>query len=127
MSKLNQAYERAREAVTLLYHERATIYANQNEGPVRGFSDGKKDRQAIAEDVPVKVSKRQLDPIDGVSYSTGQYAAIILMDNSIKVPAGAIFEVTDMHGVKRVYRQASEGYTAYPTHQEVAVEYSQQV
>lgn len=127
MSNLDKAYQQASKAAKRLYHDRATIYVNQNVNPVKGFSDGNKGKKVIAENVPVKVSKKQLSPINGTSYSIDTQSAVILMDNSIQVPAGAIFEVTDMHGIKRVYRQSSEGYTAYPTHQEVAVEYSKQV
>lgn len=127
MSRLDKAYEQAKKSVGLLYHDRATICVNRDDGPVKGFSDGKKGKTIIAENVPVKVSKKQLTPINGISYSTDSQSAVILMDNSIKIPAGATFEVTDLHGDKRVYRQASEGYTAYHTHQEIAVEYSKQV
>lgn len=127
MSRLEKAFERAKKA-TMLYRDRATISKPDNVGPVKGFADGNKGRTVIADNVPVTVSmsRNLMGPIKGDSYSVDQFSAVIMLENDIAVPAGAIFEVTDVNGSKRTYRSASKGYTAYQTHQEVAVEYVQQ-
>ncbi|MDF7636930.1 hypothetical protein PT274_01450 [Leuconostocaceae bacterium ESL0958] len=120
------AMRRAKSAAAMLYRDTATIYSLQNDGPSQGFSDSSKGMKIIAENVPVKVNKKQLSSLTGNGYAVDQYDAVILMDNSVKVPAGALFEVTDINGVKKTYRQSSQGYSSYATHQEIAVKYGEQ-
>lgn len=126
LSKLDRAYVRAKKSAESLYRDTATIYLHGNgDDSSSAFSDASKQMQVIAENVSVKVVKSNLKTLSGNQASVDSLDAKILMSNDIEVPAGAIFEVVDVNGRKKTYREASSGYTAYRTHQEVAVKFEE--
>lgn len=75
----------------------------------------------IVKDEPCKVVKKTLNGGNQSFFDEVKYNSLLLISNSIKIPAGADINITDINGNVTNYRLASGGYAHYTTHQEVAM------
>ncbi|WP_413627690.1 hypothetical protein R4B61_00365 [Fructilactobacillus vespulae] len=123
VSNYDNAFNNTKKVLRTLYRDKATIYVIENKSSDSPFSDDENTPVPLLSDINVKVSKRQLSPLKGNMYGSDNYDATIFLDNDVKLPAGSIFEVTDVNGNVTTYKDASSGYTSYKTHQEIAVNY----
>jgi hypothetical protein len=116
---MNNAYKRLRDALALMYRDRATIYINKTEVTPRGTIPS---LDKIHDNIPCKLSTGGINAGDkNGQYGTDNYDAMIYIGVDIDVPAGATIDVLDANGYTTRYKRASKGYTAYLSHREVAV------
>ncbi|MHD0291344.1 hypothetical protein [Weissella tructae] len=123
MTRLDVAFKRAKD-IESLYRDTATVYTYSNTKST-GFDDDKKQMEMVVENVPAKLSKSGLKSASKETFAGVAYDAMLYLDTSVKIPAGAIIEVTNVNGLTTTYRRASGGYMGYATHQEVAVVYEE--
>lgn len=122
--KLDAALKRAKKDIESLYRDTATIYTYSNTKST-GFDDDEKQMNVIVDKVPAKLSKSGLKPASKETFAGVAYDAMLYLDTSVEIPAGAIIDVTNVNGPTTRYRRASGGYMGYATHQEVAVVYEE--
>jgi len=120
--KLDVAFKRAKKDIESLYRDTATVYTYSNVSST-GFDDDEKQLNMIVKNVPAKLSKSGLKSASKETFAGVDYDAMLYLDVSVEVPAGAIIDVTNVNGLTTRYRRASGGYMGYATHQEVAVVY----
>jgi predicted secreted protein len=113
-----QAFAKMGTVLKTLYRDRVTIYGGK--AVVR---NGATEVQpvVIASNYPAKLSLKALQAsVDG-NYGTDAYDAKLILDNGVSVPAGAVIDVLDVNGRTTRYKRSSAGYTAYASHQEMAM------
>ncbi|MCL0330608.1 hypothetical protein [Apilactobacillus xinyiensis] len=110
------------KATKRLWRSKATIYGKT--AAKDDLFDDVSDKLIVA-DEPCKVILKGLNA-DTMNMVNNQiYNAKLLIRNGIDIPSGAKITITDVNGHTTKYKQASSGYTAYPSHQEVAMIYSE--
>lgn len=113
-----QAFANMGTVLKTLYRDRATIYGGK--AVVRNGAT-EVQQVVIASNYPAKLSlKAQQASVDG-NYGTDAYDAKLILDNGVSVPAGAVIDVVDVNGHTTRYQRSSAGYTAYASHQEIAM------
>jgi len=115
---LNEAYIKMGAALATLWRDKATIYGVQPTQTERGMIN---QQVTLATNVPCKLSLGGLKSSEAGFYGTDSYDAKIYLATGVHIPAAAIIEVLDANGHTTRYKRASAGYTAYLSHQEIAV------
>lgn len=118
----DNVYQSMNGALKTLWRDKATITAKElKKAKAIGSDSPEKEPKTIATDVPCKISREGYTaPADG-EYLAKEYDALVFMDNSVIVPPGAYFDITDVNGVVTRYKRASGTYPSYQSHQEIAV------
>lgn len=119
MGYLDDMFNQMSEEIEILYRDKVTIYAAESKKTDRGMISVSK---IIAEEYPCKLSisgPKASEP-NGI-YGTDEIDAMIYMDKSIKVPAGAKIDVELSNGSVLHFKNASKGYQEYQSHQEISV------
>ena len=111
-------FEPLKKAIPKLWKDRVTITGTI---PVKHGSITNNEDVVIAENEPAKVVLKGQSAGQQSFYGTDTYDAKLLLRNEIKVPAGALIEVTDQNGNVTKYKRASKGYTGFYSHQELAM------
>jgi len=75
----------------------------------------------VLEDVPCRVSQKQLNPASEGEVARVTYITKLFCDPGIEIKAGSKLLITDVHSVTREYKRSSEGFASYLTHQEVVI------
>ena len=116
---MNDPFSEAGAILAILYRDRVTIYGGR---PITRNGATEIVDVVIVSNHPAKVSTiQQQQPSEDGQFGTDAYHAKLFLDNSVSVPAGAIIDVTDVNGHTTRYKRSSAGYTAYASHQEIAM------
>ena len=122
----DMVFKKMNEALKVLWDAKVTIITKDlSKTNEIGLNDDR-NPEVVAHDLPCKVSttnKNATAPEGDIIKR--EYDAVLFLDNSVVVPTGAILFVTDANGNKVKYKRATGGYTAYRSHQEVGMLYSE--
>lgn len=119
MDYLDVMFQQMSDELQKLYRDKATIYGVETKKTDRGIVSKPK---ATAENCPCKISissPKASEP-NGI-YGTDAIDAMLYLDKSVTIPAGAKIDVTLSDGSVLHFKNASKGYQEYQSHQEVAL------
>ena len=102
----------------LMYRDRVTITGGKTVN--RNGATETRD-VIIVRDEPAKLSLGGQKASESGMFGTDAYDAKLYLNIGVEIPAGAIIDVTDVNGHTTRYKRASAGYTAFASHQEVAM------
>lgn len=115
---MNDPFKAAAKTLARLYRDRVTIYGGK---PVERNGATEIQDVVIVSDYPCKMSLGKQQASEEGPFGTDSYDAKLFLDNGVKIPAGAILDVTDVNGNTIRYKRSSASYTAYASHQEVTM------
>ncbi|WP_278437949.1 hypothetical protein [Leuconostoc lactis] len=115
---MNDPFAASGAILETLYRDRVTIYGGM---PVKRNGATEIQDVVIASNYPCKISLSNQQPSSDGQFGTDAYDAKLFLDNGVSVPAGAILDVTDVNGHTTRYKRSSASYTAYASHQELAM------
>jgi len=75
----------------------------------------------VVENVPCRISQKQLNPASEGVAAKVTYITKLYCDPGIEIKAGSKLFITDVHGIIREYERSSEGFSSYRTHQEIVI------
>lgn len=119
MGYLDVMFQQMSDELQKLYRDKATIYRVETKKTDRGIVSKPK---ATAENCPCKlsISSPKTSEPNGI-YGTDAIDAMLYLDKSVTIPAGAKIDVTLSDGSILHFKNASKGYQEYQSHQEVAL------
>lgn len=106
------------DSLALLYRDKATIWGHAPQ-VINGATQTVP--VLIVKDLPAKLSTSGAKVSAVGDYGTDEIDAILFIDHTVKVPAGAIIEVTVKSGEVLKFKRASRSYSEYESHQEIAL------
>lgn len=115
---MNDPFKKMGKALSRLYRDRVTIYGGK---PVERNGATEIQDVVIISNYACKISLAKQQASDDGTFGTDSYDAKLFLDNDVKIPAGAILDVTDVNGNTTRYKRSSASYTAYASHQEVTM------
>lgn len=112
-------FPRLKKIAPILWADRVTIYTTR---AVKHGAFTEAEQVTICKDEPAKIILKGQNTSVQTFYGTDHFDAILLLDNTINIPAGSTILVTDQNGTHVKYKRSSKGYTGYYSHQEIALE-----
>lgn len=109
-------FEMGTKAFERFYDSKMTVEVNK---PVKEGNITKQKWVEVYKDEKCRISKKSLSPTSDGNAPEVNYQLVLYCSPSFDVPAGSRINVTDRHGSTRAYKQSSEPFSSYATHQEI--------
>lgn len=112
-------FEGLKSVIPVLWKDKATIFTTKK--VVQHHITNTED-VILVRDEPCKVILKGQSTSTQTIFGTDEYDAKLLVRTGLNIPAGAIVVVTDQNGKTVKYKNASQAYSGYYSHQELAME-----
>lgn len=109
-------FELATKEFEKFYDSKMTVEVNKT---VKEGNITKQKWVEVYSDEPCRISKKSLSPTSNGNTPEINYQLVLYCSPDFNIPAGSRIKVTDRHGTARDYKQSSEPFSSYVTHQEI--------